>query len=134
MHRTKASFSDLQLLVNAWYYRRFAAESRKSHGHGSVKVVNGALAAVFFDFGNFPFLLKSGSKSSFFCFGVGIHPVVELQIAALCGAVVRNIFVFCKSVSSDLSGMAASRFLLQLHAWYYCVFQLRVLNRIVMAA
>ena len=57
------------------------------------------------------FQLKIASKSSFFGFGVEIHPVLELQIAAICGAVVRDSFVFGNSVSADRSGMAASRFL-----------------------
>ena len=34
--------------------------------------------------------------------------MLELQIAAICGAVVRNSFVFCNSVSADRSGMAAA--------------------------
>ena len=38
-------------------------------------------------------------------------PVLELQIAAICGAVARNSNVLCNSVSADCSGMAASRFL-----------------------
>ena len=56
-------------------------------------------------------LLKSASKSSFFRFGVEIHPVLELQIAAICGAVVRNSIAFGNSVSADRSGMVASTFL-----------------------
>ena len=39
-------------------------------------------------------------------------PVLELQIAAICGAVARSSIVLCNSVSADRSGMAASRVLL----------------------
>ena len=53
-----------------------------------MKVANDALAADFFHFGTddclLKFLQKIGSKSSFFRFGVEIHPVLELQIAAIC--------------------------------------------------
>ena len=56
---------------------RCAAESRKSHCNGSVRRVNGALAADFFDLALMifliKFLLKRVSKSSFFRFGVKIR-------------------------------------------------------------
>ena len=55
----------------------FAAEGRRSHCNGCMKVANGALAADFFHFGTddclLKFLLKSASKSSFFRFGVEIR-------------------------------------------------------------
>ena len=54
--------------------------------------------------------LKSPSNSSFFRFGVEIR-FLELQVAAICVAVVLVSFVFCNSVFADRSGMAASRFL-----------------------
>ena len=38
-------------------------------------------------------------------------PVLELQIAAICGAVVRSSSVVRNSVSADRNGVAASRFL-----------------------
>ena len=56
------------------------------------------------------FLLKNASKSSFFRFGVEIR-FWSCKIPAICGAVVRNSFALCNSVSADGSGMAVSRFL-----------------------
>ena len=52
----------------------FAAENRKSHCSGGVRVANGTLAAIFSNLALMiflsKFLLKSGSKSSLFRFGV----------------------------------------------------------------
>ena len=58
----------------------------------------------------FKIVLKSASEPSFFPLRRR-DPVLELQIAAICGAVVRNSIVFGNSVFADCSGMAASRFL-----------------------
>jgi hypothetical protein len=49
------------------------------------------------------FLLKSVSKLSFFRLGVEI---LRFGVA-ICVAGVHNSFAFCKSVSTDRSGMAA---------------------------
>ena len=89
----------------------FASESRESHCNGCMKVANGALAADFFYFGTDGFPLEIPFKK---CFKIAVFPLwrrdplLELQIAAICGAVVRNSFVLCNSVSADRSGMAAS--------------------------
>ena len=62
-------------------------------------VANDALAAFFLILAVmiflWKFLLRSASKSLFFRFGVEIHPVLEVQIAAICVAVVRNSIVLC---------------------------------------
>ena len=83
-----------------------APESHDSHCNGCMKVANGALAADLFHFGILmifllKFLLKRASISSFIRFWRR-DPVLELQIAAICGAVV------------------------------YCVLHLKVVSRIVM--
>ena len=61
----------------------FAAGHGKSYWNGFIKVAKvicqqifSILALVIF---LLQYLLKSASKSSFFCFGVDIHPVLELQ-------------------------------------------------------
>ena len=61
----------------------FAAEDRKSYWSGYIQAARlicqqsfAILALVIF---LLKILLKSASKSSFFCFGVEIHPVLELQ-------------------------------------------------------
>ena len=61
----------------------FAAEDRKSYWNGCIKAAKvicqqifSILALIIF---LLKFLLKSASKSSFYCFGVEIHPVLELQ-------------------------------------------------------
>ena len=61
----------------------FAAEDCKSYWSGCIQAaivicqqIFAILALVIF---LLKFLLKSASKSSFFCFGVEIHPVLELQ-------------------------------------------------------
>ena len=63
----------------------FAAEDRKSYWNGCIKAAKvncqqifSILALVIF---LLKILLKNASKSSFFCFGVEIHPVLELQFA-----------------------------------------------------
>ena len=92
---------------------RFAAESRESQCNGSVRRVNGALEANFSDFGTDDLPLKIPFQK---CFKIVVFPllrrdpVVELQIAAICGAFVRSSIVFCSSVSADRNGMAASSF------------------------
>ena len=69
---------------------------------------------LFFQFGIDDFPFKIPFKK---CFKIVVFPlwrrdpVLELRIAAICGAVARNAFVLCNSVSADCSGMAASRFL-----------------------
>ena len=61
----------------------FAAEDCKSYWSGCIQAaivicqqIFANLALVIF---LLKFLLKNASKSSFFCFGVEIHPVLELQ-------------------------------------------------------
>ena len=92
----------------------FASERRESHCNGFMKVANGALAADLFILALMifllKFLLKRASKSSFFRFGVEIR-FWSCKIGAICGALVRNSFALCNSVSADRSGMAASTFL-----------------------
>ena len=67
----------------------------------------------FFDFGNGDFPFKLPFRK---CFKIVVFwlwrrdPVLELQIAAICGAVVRDSILFCYAVSADRIGMAASRF------------------------
>ena len=60
-------------------------------------------------------------------FGVQIYLVLELQIAAICVAIVRNSLAFCNSVSADGSGMAASRF--QAAAAVSVILKPRAVNR-----
>ena len=86
----------------------FTCWNSKEASHESA---NSALATDFVHFGIddfflLKFLSTCASKSLFF-------PLWrrELQIAAICGAVVRNSIVLGNSVSADRSGMAASRFL-----------------------
>ena len=63
----------------------FAAEHRKSYWNGCVhaaivicqQIFSTLALAIFL----LKILLKNASKSSFFCFGVEIHPVLELQFA-----------------------------------------------------
>ena len=79
-----------------------------------MKVANAALAADFFHFGIDDFPFQNRFKK---CFRTVVFPlrrrdpVLELQIAAICGAVAHNSIVFGNSVFADCSGMAASRFL-----------------------
>ena len=81
---------------------RFAAESRQSYCNGSVRRVNGALEADFFDFGTDDFPFKIPFKK---CFKIVVFPlsrrdpVLELQIAAVCGAVVRSSILQLKVVN-----------------------------------
>ena len=87
--------------------------------------VNGALAADLFDFGSDDFPLKIPFKKCLKIVGFRLwrrDPVLELQITAICGAVVRSSTVFYNSVSADRHGMAASRFLVAAAA---CVILLR---------
>ena len=75
---------------------------RKSYWSGSIK------AAILICQQIFPilalvtyllkFLFKSVSKSSFFCFGIEIHPGFG---AAISDAIARSSFAFCKSVFAD---------------------------------
>ena len=72
-------------------------------------VASGALAADFFSIlalviFRLKFLLKSASKSSFFLLWHR-DPGLELQVATICVAVVRNSFVFCNSVFAAGSRM-----------------------------
>ena len=71
----------------------FAAEDRKSYWNGCIKAAKvicqqifSILALIIF---LLEFLLKSASKSSFYCFGV------EGFGAAVSDAIVRNSIVFC---------------------------------------
>ena len=61
----------------------FAAEDRKSYWSGCIKAATVICQQIFSIWAPAIFLLKillkSASKSSFFCFGVEIHPVLELQ-------------------------------------------------------
>ena len=76
----------------------FAAEDCKSYWSGCIQAaivicqqIFAILALVIF---LLKILLKSASKSSFFCFGVEIHPVLELQ--CLCGKVCVCKSTVCK--------------------------------------
>ena len=92
---------------------------------GSVRRVNGALGADFFDFGrdDFPFkiLLKSASKSSFFRFGVEIRfwSCKSLQFVKPSCAILLCFAIWC---AADRSEAAASRILVAAAA---CVMLLR---------
>ena len=84
----------------------FPAEGRKSHCNGSMKVANGALAAVFSSFWRWWFSFSKVLQNRRFSAwasrsGFG---------AAICVAVVRNSVVLCNSVSAGRRG-TASRFL-----------------------
>ena len=79
------------------------------------------------------FLFNSASKSLFFRFGVEIR-FWSCKIVAICGAVVRNSFALCNSVSADRSAVVASTFVAAAAASVLRVLHLRVVNRIVMAA
>ena len=61
----------------------FAAEDRKSYWNGCIKAAKVICQQIFSILALIIFLLKfllnSASKSSFFRFGVEIHPVLELQ-------------------------------------------------------
>ena len=79
----------------------FASESRKSHCNGCMKVANGALAADFVHFGidAFPFKILFEKCVKIVVFPLWRRdPVLELQIAAICGAVVRNSSIWQLSV------------------------------------
>ena len=82
-----------------------------------MKVAHGALAADLFHFGidDFPseILFQNCFKIVVFRFGMlwRRDPGLELQIAAMCGAIVHHSIALCNSVSADRIGMAASRFL-----------------------
>ena len=83
------------------------------------------MAAKFFDFGSDDFLFQIPFKKRFKIVVFPLwrrEPVLELQIAAICGAVVGSSIAFCNSVSADRSGMAASRFIVAAAA---CVMLLR---------
>ena len=85
----------------------------------------------FFDFGtdDFPFNVPFQHCSKIVVFPLWRRePVLELQIAAICGAVVGSSIAFCNSVSADRSGMAASRFLVAAAA---CVILMRLQLRAV---
>ena len=71
----------------------FASEGRKSQSSGCMKVANGALAADFFHFGidAFPFKILFEKCVKIVVFPLWRRdPILELQIAAICGAVVCN--------------------------------------------
>ena len=89
----------------------FAAGSRKSYWSGCMKAATvicqqifSILALVIF---LLKILLKSASKSSFFCSGVEIPGFG----ATISDAVARSSIVFCNSVSADPIAMAASKLL-----------------------
>ena len=93
---------------------RFAADSRRSHCNGSMRRVNGDLAAVMI------FVFKISFQK---CCKIVVlplwrrDPVLELQIAAICEAVLPSSIVVCISVCrSHRNGCVKSSSLLQLHA------------------
>ena len=65
----------------------FAAEDRKSYWRGCIQAAIVICQQIFALLALLIFLLKiflkSASKSSFFCFGVEIHPVLELLLPTL---------------------------------------------------
>ena len=109
-------------LFNSWNSKQASHESFVFMNHRwdlnvriCMKVANGCERCVgsrFFHLALMIFLLnipfKKCFKSSFFRFGVKIR-FWRCKIAAICGAVVRNSFALCNSVSADRSGMVASR-------------------------
>ena len=89
----------------------FAAEDCKSYWSGCIQAaivicqqIFAILALVIF---LLKILLKSASKSSFFCFGVEILRFWSCNFRHHCA----SSSVFCNSVSADRIGMAASRLL-----------------------
>ena len=65
----------------------FAAEDRKSYWSGCIQAATVICQQIFSILALVIFLLKlilkNASKSSFFCFGVEIHPVLELLLPTL---------------------------------------------------
>ena len=80
------------------------------------------------------FLLKSSSKSTFFCCDVKIRfwSCKSLQIVESVCVVLLRFATHCLLIAVEWLRQGSS--LWQLHAYYYCVLQLKVVNRIVMAA
>ena len=89
------------------------------------------LAAFIF---HLKFLLKSSSKSTFFCFDVEIRfwSCKSLQFVEPVCVVLLRFAPHCLQIAVEWLRQGSS--LWQLHAYYYCVLQLKVVNRIVMAA
>ena len=89
------------------------------------------LAAVIF---LLKFLLQSSSKSTFFCFDVEIRfwSCKSLQFVEPVCVVLLRFAPHCLQIAVEWLRQGSS--LWQLHAYYYCVLQLKVVNRIVMAA
>ena len=80
------------------------------------------------------FLLKSASKSTFFCFDVEIRfwSCRSLQFVEPVCVILLRFATHCLQIAVEWLRQGSS--LWQLHAYYYCVLQLKVVNRIVMAA
>ena len=81
----------------------FAAEHRKSYWSGCIQAaivicqqIFAILALVIF---LLKILLKSASKSSFFCFGVEIHPVLEVQFPILLRVVLLRFATPCLQIA-----------------------------------
>ena len=105
----------------------FAAETRKSHCHGCMKVVTGALAAISFVH-YFP--VKSASKSSFFPLGVEIR----FWNGNLCSRCVFFLGALQLSLQIAVEWLCQGSSLPRLRPQYYCLVQLRLVNGIVVAA
>ena len=77
----------------------FAAGSRKSYWSGCIQAAIAICQQIFSILALVMFLLKillkSASKSSFSCFGVEIHPVVELQFPTP-----LRVFLLCFAIQS----------------------------------
>ena len=79
----------------------FAAEDRKSYWSGCIQAATMICQQIFAILVLANFLLKivfkSASKSSFFSFGVEIHPVLELQVSTPLRVVL--LCLYCGSVN-----------------------------------
>ena len=77
----------------------FAAEDRKSYWSGCIQAATVICQQIFAILALVIFLskiiLKSASNSSFFCFGVEIHPVLELQFPTPLRVVLFCVLQLC---------------------------------------
>ena len=111
----------------------FAARSRKSYWSGCIQASMVICQQIFEILALLicllKILLKSASKSSFFCFGVEIHPVLELLLPTL-----LRVVLLCfatQSLQIALQWLRQGCFVLRNN---YCLLQLDLVNRIGVAA
>ena len=109
----------------------FAAEDRKSYWNGCVKAAKMNCQQIFSILALIIFLLIPFKK----CFKIVFLSLWRRDPsgfgAAISDAIARSSIVFCNSVSADRIVVAASRLL---GAAAYCLLQLKIVNRIGMAA